>query len=368
MAEQTENKHIVFLLPTHSRYPIGGFKIVYEYANFLITQGYRITIVYAGTLLWKRRTFKIKIESSLRYIFYKISKKYSPHNWFKLDSNIKLRFVSSLNEINIPRADIIFATSMETAIYLNDYKKIDSNNKFYLIQGFETWNFGEQAVVSTWKFKLNKIVIAEWLKDKIEEIGEKSFLIHNGFDFSSFSMKIPIENRDKYSIMMLYHDSNLKGCDLGLEAIYNVKKKYPSVSLSLFGIPKRPRDLPDWIKYYHNPNQNVIDELYNNSSIFVGPSFSEGFNLTVPEAMQCGCAIACTDIGGYTVVSKEGITALTCPVGNSESLANIILKLIENDSLRYDIANNANAQIKNFSWDKAFQRMKYIIENKDEFR
>lgn len=366
--EKIVNKHIVFLLPTHSRYPIGGFKVVYEYANFLISEGYKVTIVYAGTLLWKRRSLKVKFESFLRYLYYKINQKYTPDNWFELDPHIRLKFVSTLNESNIPVADIIFATSMETAIYLNDYKNTDPEYKFYLIQGFESWNFGEEAVVLTWKFKLNKIVIAEWLKEKVEEIGQKSFLIHNGFDFDLFSRKIPIEKRDKYNVMMLYHNSNLKGCYIGLDAIYKVKEKYPLISLNLFGIPKRPAELPDWVNYYQNPNQMVIDELYNNCSIFLGPSFSEGFNLTVAEAMQCGCAVACTDIGGYTVVCKEGITALTCPTGDSQALAGIVLKLIENDRLRYDIANNAHKEIKNFSWNKAFELMKYIIVNTNEFK
>lgn len=74
---------------------------------------------------------------------------------------------------------------------------------------------------------------------------------------------------------------------------------------------------------------------YNEAAVFVGPSHSEGFCLTPPEAMMCGCAVACTDIGGYTVCCKHDRTALVSPVRNPERLAENIIRLIEDDDLRF---------------------------------
>ena len=39
-------KSINFLLPSGSLRPIGGFKVVFEYANRLIADGYNVNIVY----------------------------------------------------------------------------------------------------------------------------------------------------------------------------------------------------------------------------------------------------------------------------------------------------------------------------------
>ena len=73
--------------------------------------------------------------------------------------------------------------------------------------------------------------------------------------------------------------------------------------------------------------------------------------------MLCGCAIVCTNIGGYTVVAKDNYTALLAEVGNYHQLANNITKLIENDNLRYEIAKNGHNLIKNYTWENAFNKL-----------
>lgn len=352
-------------MPTHSRYPIGGFKIVYEYANYLVNNGFDITIVLAGTLLFERRSFTQKIISATRFIFYKVSGKFTPYNWFNLDRKVVLKFVWSLDQKNVPISNKYVATSMETAIYLNKYKKVNSGAKFYFIQGFEEWNWGKEEMVQTWKFPMKKIVISDWLMEELTKVGEKSVLIHNGFNFENFNLLISIEKKNKMCVGMLYHTSKLKGCNIGFEALNIVKESYPQLQAKVFGIPARPIELPSWIDYYQNPTQSNLNEIYNSCGIFIGPSLSEGFALTIPEAMICGCAIACTDIGGYTTVCKHNQTALTCSVNNSSGLADNVLKLIANDQLRNRIAKEGNEYIKSFSWDTAFKKMKKTLTDYD---
>lgn len=37
---------IIFFLPGRDKYPIGGYKIVYEYANRFAAEGYPVSILY----------------------------------------------------------------------------------------------------------------------------------------------------------------------------------------------------------------------------------------------------------------------------------------------------------------------------------
>ena len=48
-------KIITFLLPGPSKKPVGGYKIVYEYANCLINDNYDVNIVLSATILWKEQ-------------------------------------------------------------------------------------------------------------------------------------------------------------------------------------------------------------------------------------------------------------------------------------------------------------------------
>ena len=55
--EMLDKGKIIFLLPTISIVPVGGYKIVMQYANKMAEDGYDVTIAYAG-FIW--RFFKNK--------------------------------------------------------------------------------------------------------------------------------------------------------------------------------------------------------------------------------------------------------------------------------------------------------------------
>lgn len=356
-------KSITILLPCSGYNPVGGFKVVYEYANRLSKDGFSVHLIYPATLLFKEQKVKIKIRMLVAFFYRLILQKYSCRNWFKLEKNIYEKWVPSLNEIFIPKSDLIIATAWETAEYLSSYRKMDEVKKMYLIQSYELWSAGDEIrLQKTWKAPFEKIVIAPWLQEIADSLGERSTLIENGFDFEYFNLTVPIESRDPYCLCMLYHTAKLKGCDDGFKAIEIVKTKYPQLKLNLFGSSKINKKLPEWIRFYHQPDRETHNNIYNEAAIFVGPSHVEGFSLTPPEAMQCGCAVVCTDIGGYTVVCKDNDTALVSPPKNPEALAVNIIRLIEDQKLRIDIAKRGNESIKQYTWDRAYLKLKKMIE------
>ena len=353
---------ITFLFPRKSHYPEGGYKVVYEYANRLKEAGYSVNIVYPATLFPTELSFTLRIKSLLKFVYNYVFKKYKS-TWFSLKKGIKERWVLSLAEKYMPLSDVIIATAWATAEHLASYIHIDKNHKFYLIQGYENWNEDEERLLKTWKAPLQKIVIAPWLQEIADSMGEKSVLIENGFDFDYFKLTRPIEQRNPYCLCMLNHNSKLKGCADGLKAIDIVKAKFPDVTLNLFGVPTMENPLPKWITYYQTPDKEQHNALYNDAAIFVAPSHVEGFGLTVGEAMLCGCAVASTDIGGFEVFCHNEETALVSPVKNPQVLANNIIRLIEDQELRIKIAKQANAYIQQFTWECAYSKLSLLLDS-----
>jgi glycosyltransferase involved in cell wall biosynthesis len=357
-------RSITFLFPRTGEIPIGGFKVVYEYANRLARNGYSVNIVYGivsrpiTNCLVKYAYYFLRFFRWLKYLFFK---NYKPSSWFITDVKINHLLRYSLKEGTIPKTDYYVATSWSTAVWLNEYKNVEIKNKFYLIQHFEDWHGPHNIVLETWKMRLTKIVIAPWLQKIGEDMGEKCFLIENGFDQNYFHITIPIEEKDKYSAIMLWHDNPFKDCSTGLKAISLVREKYPQFKVSFFGVPKKPKKLPEWIEYYQMPSFEKHLYLYNRSAIFVGPSSKEGFCLTPPEAMLCGCAVACTNIGGYSVVAKDNETALLSEVADVDALSKNIIRLIENDSLRIKIAKSGNEFVKQFTWECAYTKFIRVL-------
>lgn len=357
-------KRITFLLPSIACHPLGGFKVACQYANMLANDGYKVTLVYP-TFMPKQSDSRLItslrfLKSILRYISCLVTNKHSCKSWFNLDNRVKEHLTLSLNECFCPKSDIYIATSIRTAFYLNGYKS--NKQKVYLIQGYEAWGgITDEQVISSYKYGFKNIVISKWLQRIVLNSGSQCTLIPNGFDFKYFQKTSDNCDRNKLCVAMLYHTQDLKGCSDGFEALDIVKTKYPELTVNIFGVYPRP-NLPEWYHYYQRPDKDTFNKIYNEASIFIGTSWGEGWGLTVGEAMICGCAIACTDIDGYKEMVEDGVTALLSPTKNPKCLADNIIKLIENDSLRFELAKRGCEHIKKFNWEDSYEKFKSVIE------
>lgn len=339
--------------------PAGGYKVVYEYANRLVKAGWNVTVVYPITLCYKKSSFLMKIRLIPRILkWLKIG--YSARKWFKLDSRVKEKWVLSLNKRHVPESDIYFATAVQTAYYLKDYP-ISDKKKLYLIQDFENWEVSDDCVYNSYGLGLKNIVISKWLEQKVTESGNTCILIPNGFDFQYFKMSLTPEQKEPHSVAMLYHNDERKGCRYGIEAIKMLREDFPDLKVKFFGVPDKPSDLPDWVTYFQKPERKSHNKIYNESAIYLAPSVTEGWGLTVGESMICGCAVVCTDADGFKEMVINEENGLICDSHNSEALYNAMKRLLLDNDLRIKLAHNGNEAIKQFTWDSSMIRLSSIL-------
>lgn len=349
-------KSITFIFPSPGVKPTGGYKVAYEYANRLVRDGYKVNIVYAGSIFWTKKPLYFKITNCVRYL-QSIINGYSCRSWFDLDKRVKEHLTLSLNYRHLPHSDIYVASSPYTAMYVKDYP-IDYSRKFYLIQDYENWgNVTDEVLRQTYHYPLLKIVISNWLFEIMRQEEVESYFIPNGFDFNYFRLSVSIDRKDKYCVTMLFHSMERKGCKYGFEALKIVKEKYPKLQVNIFGTSERPAELPEWYSYYQCPNKEIHNKIYNEAAIFLGTSVIEGWGLTIGEAMICGQAVVCTDNLGYREVAIDEKTALISPTKDAANLAKNVIRLIEDDELRYMIAKNGHHYIKRFSWDTSYKKL-----------
>ena len=94
--------------------------------------------------------------------------------------------------------------------------------------------------------------------------------------------------------------------------------------------------------------------LYNLCSLFVFPSWHEGFGLPALEAMRCGAPV----IGANTSSLPEVIgwkEALFDPF-NDEEMAKKMAHALSDEMFRADLVRNAEVQSEKFSWDETAKR------------
>lgn len=358
---------ITFALPSYPWKPIGGFRVVYEYANGLAALGHEVTVVHARRLRqpsldqpknWYRKLRRLG--GRLRDILLRPSVQ-----WQEIDPRVHMTYVPEPRPRFIPDGEVVFATAWQTAEYVNEYPA-SKGRKYYLIQHYETWSGPSDRVDATWRMPFKKVVIAKWLYEKGLELGvpaEDMKHIPNGIDLKKFRVTKDIATRPK-RVAMLYHPTWWKGAADGLKALEIAYKAHPDLRAVLFGTSSRPSGLPSWIEYWENPPQEVIvDSIYNGSSIYLCPSVIEGWGLPAAEAMACGCAVVSTDNGGVRDYITHGETGLLSPPREPLGLANNLLALLANDTLRIQLAERGNSSIQHFTWERALIELCRFIEH-----
>jgi glycosyltransferase involved in cell wall biosynthesis len=355
-------KKICFIFHSQGTTPSGGSKVMYEYADFLASY-YKVEIIH---LAWKSNTASI-IKGVLKYLYF--FNRFSPKKWFSFSNKVVLKWVFTLTLPKID-ADILIATAWETAELI--YKLKIMKPIVYFVQADESlfdepvrrnW---QERVRETWKYPWKKIVVAEFLKNQILQYDKSGNIIKisNGIKFDHFHITTPIAQRDPYSISMLAHNFFWKGTRDGINALEIVHKKCPELRVVLFSTYKKMDYIPDWVDYRHNPSQNEIVQIYNNSAIFISCSHTEGFGLPVAEAMACGCCTVVTDIPAYRDFTVENVTSLYYPVGDCQKLAESIIALIENKGMREELANNGYKQVRDkLSFEQSCRKFLNVVQS-----
>ena len=350
-------KNICFVISGISRVPIGGFKIIYEYANRFVLKGHKVTILYTGRLFFARNERFYLLKRFLKFFPVKIFRIYKT-KWFPLH-NVSEKFCWLPKKITLKMYDSLIATNVDSAYFLKEIISPEQD-ALYFIQDFENWGIPESKVFNSYNFGFKNIAIAPWLLEKIHAAGAQGTVVYNGFDFDYFSLKVPIEERFPYEVAFLWHERPTKRCEDAIAALKLVKEKIPELHVTAFGVFEKPQ-LPDWFTYIKNPTKEEHTAIYNTASIYVAASDFEGFGLTVGEAMICGCAVACTDNGGFSCMVKHEETGLLSPVYDVNKLAENISKFIQDNVFRISMARNGCDFIKQFTWEKSVSKFEAIL-------
>jgi glycosyltransferase involved in cell wall biosynthesis len=141
-----------------------------------------------------------------------------------------------------------------------------------------------------------------------------------------------------------------KGLNFLIQAAEIVVAAWPDVRFTLYGEGDLRGNLEAQIeaaqlgRHVHLPGSFKRDELpgiMSTVDIFVLPSLTEGFPLSITEAMAYGCPIVATSVGGIPELIEDGLNGLLCQSGDPEGLAQKICALIEDPTLRMRLGSEA---------------------------
>lgn len=348
---------IVIVLPAILRVPSGGYKIIYEYSNYLVKRGYSVVFFYDARKSMKRFHFP----EVFRRIMCRFLVWYHP-NWFEVDKKIVKKCFFDQNEIDKIKYDLILATGVTTAEIV---KNVHGAKKLYLIQDFENWSVSDEYVYRTYGYGFLNITVSNWLKKIVDTFAQdKALCISNSIDTNIFKFVNPIECRNNHTMAFHYRSAPYKGCQYAIKVIKCLQKIYLDLNVYVVSSEKKPNNLPDCCKFIHNAKPEQVAKINNNVAVFMCTSVKEGFGLPGLEAMACGAVLVSTKYQGVFEYAVDEYNALLSDVGDVDAMVKNIVRLFENDELRTKLAKNGIKVGQSRSLDIACKQFENILLGK----
>lgn len=214
----------------------------------------------------------------------------------------------------------------------------------------------KQEIIKHFNVNPDKIIVTH------EGVDERFKIIENCDIMNKEKNKFGIDQPFIFYVGVWRDHKNITGL---VEAFDLLKKKYNLAHQLVLGGREDLHDTKVREKINASTFKNDIittgylsDEelpiLYNSASVFVLPSFIEGFGLIAIEAQKCGCPVASSNSPALKEVLAN--SALFFNPHNVNEMAEIIQKILSDENSRQRLIKAGLENVSRFSWKKCAEQ------------
>ncbi len=227
------------------------------------------------------------------------------------------------------RFDKLVAISKTTRNDISKYWKLDENTIELNYNGTSPLPLPDNTILE--RLNLQKYIL---YVSRIEHPAKNHVNLIRAFE------TLPKEIQKQYKLVFVGADWN------GADIVRQVVKESP---------------ISENIVFSGFVTNTELSSLYKNASVFVFPSFAEGFGLGLVEAMSNGIACACSNVSALAEVGADAVLQFD-PTSISE-ISNSIKVLIENENLRDSLIKKGKERASIFSWKTHAKMLSDICRN-----
>jgi glycosyltransferase involved in cell wall biosynthesis len=330
---------MIFVAPS-TRHPSGGVAVIYEMATAMAMRGHDVHLYHMNFF-----DGTVSTMDELR--------------WFAFPAALTHHFLPTgfRDLASMPAGDVIFGFPFDRQMAPGSPLPV------VLVQGWKM--LADEIERHAYEAPCPKICVAGWLVEVGRQLGVPATeLIHVpiGIHHDTYRLTRPIAERPP-RLSFCYSAHPQKDPQLAIDVIREVKRKVPGAEVVAFGAQPPEHSLPPWITFVRQPPADqLVDEVYNTSRVFLCTSEVEGFGLTNVEAMACGAALVTTDNGGSRDYAFDGATALVGRHGDVAALCEHVVTLLEHDERRVAMAIAGREHVRRFDWDRTADLLEGFLE------
>jgi glycosyltransferase involved in cell wall biosynthesis len=282
--------------------------------------------------------------------------------WHRFHPHVRVRFIPWLTPAFLPRADVTVLTAFQTAMAITR-QTARTGPLAQIVYDYELWAGGDAESRKEIEAALSRSDVAHIATSgavtrMLDDMGVAVVeTVRPGVALDFTCRTLPSERQR--TIGFSYRTGPHKGMAELLSSLEQVHDLYADVTIKCFGVGAV--GLPPWVKTLGYLTNAELSAFYNECSIFVLPSRYEGWGLPAAEAMACGAAVVTTDCGGPADFAEHERTALVVRPGDTEALAHAIMRLLEDDNLRYRLASASVKQLSTMTWAQTATSLEAVL-------
>lgn len=334
----------------HSLLNRGGDKIVLEYAGHLAGKGHDVTI-------WTNRVdtiFEIAPLIKIRSLPFKS----------------KLGTILSSAFIKFP-SDIVIADIIAIVFFLSfrNHPKI-----IYFAQDYDESYYRSKLL----RFLVRMLYIYSLRAKKIPVIAESYYLtkllydrfkakiktVPYGINFDEFyheeDEELVTQKNGRKAVLIFARSDYRKGLDIALDVLNDVSKRATRYNMVVWAVGEDVKISGLPVENFGLVKPDRLRRIFSSADIFLFPSRHEGFGLMVLEAMACGCPVLATSAVSIVEDNKD---ALVSPTEDVNDLAQKLILLLENDSLKKRLTEEGYKTVRKYDLRQSKLEFENILEN-----
>ena len=271
-------------------------------------------------------------------------------------------------------SDVLIATFYPTAIsvWLSDTRA----ERLYLMQDFPELVEEGGGAMGLKMFRLSLrllsrfVTVSSYARKLVleENPSAKVTIAYPGVDHEVFRPRQGIvDARGKKKVMVILRGPKYKGDEVAVRVLNEVSRRIPLHAILIGSkelIDKYSRTLGFDFSYslFSGVDDETLARLYSSADAFLFTSYAEGFGLPPLEAMACGTPVVMTDSGGPRDYAVDGFNALISRPGDVKSLAENLLRVLQDDKLRERLVENGLETARRFTWDSTAEKFEEALK------
>lgn len=205
------------------------------------------------------------------------------------------------------------------------------------------------------------VVPSGFLRQVFSEFGVAAAVIPNIIDLEMF---YPAATQSRDNVFTLVITRNLEpiyGLDTAIRALALAREAVPTLHLKIAGSGPQQAELQrlveqlglgDAVAFLGRLERQQVVDLYHGADAMLNPSRVDNMPNSVLEALACALPVISTNVGGVPYIVQHGQTALLVPRDDAGAMADAIVKLYTDTTLRNALREKGRRAVAQYAWEE----------------